>query len=329
MKRMKKIVSLLMAVVLIAAVFTACGNPPAKDAQSPSVQTSQSAQASQPAASAQPSDTQAAGSVTDMLGKTVTLEGTPKTVISLAPSITEVLFALGEGAKVIGVDVNSDYPKETSTIEKVGDFNGPDIEKITALKPDIVFAGNTLQKDAITALEKLGFTVVAAEATDYEGIYKSIELIANVMDKQDKGNEINASLQADVEETAKKAAALTKHPSIYYAISFGQMGNWTSGPGSFVNTIMEKAGFTCVTADGGDEWMEYPLEQLVSKNPDILLLSSDVGKVEDIKKENGYKDLNAVKNDKVYLADADILSRPGVRVNEAMQFLYDILQKNQ
>ena len=323
-----------MAVVLMAAIFTACGNPPAKDAQSPSVQTTQSAQTSQPAASAQPSETKAAGaagagSVTDMLGKTVTLKGTPKTVISLAPSITEVLFALGEGAKVIGVDVNSDYPKEASAIEKVGDFNGPDIEKITALKPDIVFAGNTLQKDTITALQKLGFTVVAAEATDYEGIYKSIELIANVMDKKDKGNEINASLKAEVEETAKKAAALTKHPSIYYAISFGQMGNWTSGPGSFVNTIMEKAGFTCVTADGGDEWMEYPLEQLVSKNPDVLLLSSDVGKVEDIKKENGYKDLSAIKNDKVYLADADILSRPGVRVNEAMQFLYDILQKNQ
>jgi iron complex transport system substrate-binding protein len=299
MKQTKKLLALLLALAL-ALSFAACAAPKTE-----------------------------ASSLTDMLGQKVETPATVQSVVSLAPSITEILFALGEGGKVKGVDINSDYPAEAAAIQKVGDFNGPDIEKVAALKPDVVFAANTLQKDAIASLQKLKLNVVSAEATDYDGIFTSVSLISNIMGKGAEGEKLNASVKKAIEDIAAKGAKLAKHPSIYFVISFGDMGNWTSGPGSFINTLMEKCGFTPATADGGDEWMEYPLEQLVSKNPDIIIVSSDVGTADSLKNENGYKDLAAVKEGRVYTVDADIVSRPGVRAGEAMQILYDILEKNQ
>jgi len=304
MKKMKKIpkaLALLIALMLTASVFASC-------AAAPKV---------------------ASSAVTDMLGRSVTLPAVTNTIVSIVPSTTEIIFALGAGGKVKGVDVYSNYPAETEKIEKVGDFNGPAIEKIMALKPDVVFAGY-VNEDTVSALEKLGITVVVTESKGYDGIYSSIALIAQVLGVKDKGDALIDSTKARVDAIAAKAAAKMKHPSAYYVISFGETGgNWTSGPGSFINTLLEKVGFVCATADAKAEWLEYPLEQLVKKDPDILLLSSDVGKPEDLLKENGYKDLSAVKNGKVYLVDADILSRPGVRVGEAMEFLYAILEKNQ
>lgn len=305
MRTAKKALNLVLAVMLAAVMLAACAPAPDKPpAQSPA-------------------------QVTDMLERNVAIGGAPDTIVSLVPSTTEILFALGAGDKIKGVDAFSNYPAETAQIEKAGDFNGPDMEKIAALKPDVVFAGY-INKDTVMALEKLGITVVVTEAKNYDGIYESIALIAQVLGKKSEGDALIKSTKDKVDGVAKKAAAFTKHPSVYYVISFGEAGgNWTSGPGSFINTLFEKAGFTCATADGEAEWLEYPLEQLVQKDPDILLLASDVGQAEDLQKENGYKDLTAVKNGKVYVVDANILSRPGVRVGEAMELLYGILEKNQ
>jgi iron complex transport system substrate-binding protein len=337
MKTMKKTLLATLALLLLLTAAAGCapkadagGTPAASVSQQTPAGSTVTAAPESPAESVSeaPSAAKWPVTVTDLKGRKVEIKSEPKTVVSLAPSLTEILFALGAGDLVKGVDGNSNYPAEAKEIEKVGDFNGADLEKITALKPDVVFAG-TMQKDAVTALEKLGIPTVVAEADDYEGIYTSVAMTAEILGKKEEGAALIAKTKDSVEKTAAKGTALKKHPSAYYVISYGSQGNWTSGPGSFINTLLEKAGFTCATADGSSAWMEYPLEQLLTKNPDVLLLSSDLGKAEDLAKENVYKELSAVKNGKVYPVDANILSRPGVRVGDAMDLLYGILEKNQ
>ena len=256
----------------------------------------------------------------DAMGNEVSASAIPEaelTIVSTAPSATEILFALGCGDNIVGVDVSSIYPEEAAAIEKVGDFNGFDVEKVIALNPSVVFAGNGLQHEDIAALEKAGLNVVAVEATYYDDIAKSITMIGDVVGKKDEAAALNQQI-ADVEKTVKeKTAALTQKPSVYYVMGIGEYGNWTSGKGSFINTIIEMAGGTPITNDATSEWLEYPVEDLVKMDPDILLVSSRVAE-DDLKAATGYSDMTAIKEGHYYIVDAGVIELPGPRIGEAL-----------
>jgi iron complex transport system substrate-binding protein len=318
MKRTTTILTILLAVLMLLA---ACSPSQPEKSAAPTQEAPQQSEAAEPTPSAEATEPDeeepSVRTVTDVLSRTVDVPEKVEKVISLAPSCTEILFALGEGDKVIGVDSFSNYPAETEAIDKVGDFSGPNLEAIVEKAPDVVFAGNGLQEDAITSLENLGIAVVAAEARAFEGIEDSIRLMAEVMNAstvQDVIDEMNDGIA----QAEAVGAALAEKPSVYYAMSYGEMGNWTSGPGSFINTLIEKAGGVCVTADAPVEWLEYNLEQLALDDPDIILVSSDMGSDADLSTATGYENLSAVKNGKVYVISADIASRPGPRIAEAM-----------
>ena len=314
---MKKIyVSVLSLALACALVLSGCA--PASPGASPSP--SQSAALEESAASASaPGNT-----FTDMLGNQVTIKATDK-IISLAPSTTETLYALGDGDKIIGVDSSSNYPADAKTKPVVGDFNGPNVEKIVSISPDVVFCGNTLQKDQIAQMQNLGLTVVATEAVSFDDIPKSIELMGSIMGKQDAAKAIVDKINTAVADAKQKAPKSQK--SVYYVMSFGDAGNWTSGPGSFINTIIATAGGTPITKDAKDEWLDYPTESLVKADPDIIMVASDAGSLDDLKKTQGYTDLTAIKNGKVYVVDADVLSRPGPRIADAISMVSDLLNK--
>ncbi|MFA5675364.1 MAG: helical backbone metal receptor [Christensenellales bacterium] len=256
----------------------------------------------------------------DAMGNKVhTIEG-ELAIVSTAPSATEILFALGCGEKIVGIDVYSTYPPETSKITVVGDFNGFDIEKVIALEPNVVFAGNGLQHQDIAALENAGLYVVAAEATYYEDIENSIALIGTVVGRQQQAAALIAQLNNAERAAREKANELKTAPAVYYVMS---TDGWTSGKGSFINGIIEMSGGICVTADTEREWPQYPIEQLVLKDPDILLVSSWITE-DDLKSAPGYKDLTAIKNGNYYFVNSDIIERPGPRVAEALATLSDI-----
>ncbi len=267
------------------------------------------------------------GEVTDIMGRKVTISKTPEKIISLAPSATEILFALGLGDRVVGVDAYSDYPAETQNIEKIGDFDGPNIEKILDLKPDLVIAGNKLQEKTIQQLEDLKVPTVAVESSTFDNIYGSIQLVGKVTGAQDQAQELVDSMMKKVEGIKEKVKDAEK-PTVYYVMSYGEMGNWTSGPGSFINDLMTLAGGDCVTKDGGAPWMEYSLETLIEKDPDVLIVSSDMGteaNLEELKNTNGYKDLTAVKEGKVYMVDANLVTRPGPRIVDGLEAIAKVL----
>jgi iron complex transport system substrate-binding protein len=256
---------------------------------------------------------------TDAMGATVAPVDTAELrIVSTAPSATEILFALGCGDNVVGVDVSSTYPAETADIEKVGDFNGFDIEKVISLEPTVVFAGNGLQNEDIAKLKEAGINVVASEATYYDDIASSITLIGSVVGKETEAAALNEQIK-QVETTVKdKAATFTDKPSVYYVMGIGEYGNWTSGKGSFINSVIEMTGGTCVTANTDKEWLEYPVEDLVTADPDILLVSQWVAEA-DLTAAVGYADLAAIKDKHYYFISPDIIERPGPRIAEAMQ----------
>lgn len=300
---MKKLMGLLITFVMIAALVTGCAA---------------GGSASEAAPTPVPKDIMEEN--VDAMGNEVASvePEAALTIVSTAPSATEILFALGCGGNIVGVDAYSTYPEETANIEVVGDFNGFDPEKVISLNPTVVFAGNGLQSEDIAVLEEAGLNVVAVEATYYDDIANSITLIGSVVDKADEAAALNAQIADAAKAVEEKSATFTEKPSVYYVMSMGESGNWTSGEGSFINTVISMAGGAPITAGSESEWLEYPVEDLVKTDPDILIVSDYVME-EDLVNETGYKDLTAVKEGHCHFINTDIISRPGPRITEALQ----------
>lgn len=248
-------------------------------------------------------------------------------IVSTVPSATEILFALGCGEQIVGIDISSTFPAETADIVKIGDYNGFDFEAIIALEPDVVFVGYTIQDTQVEQLKNAGIHTASVEARSLTDISNSILTIGAEVGKGPEAEALVDSINAKIIEVKDAAASMTKSPTVYYVMGFGEYGNWTSGKGSFINDMIEAVGGTCVTADTGNAWIEYPMEDLILADPDILLVSSYIS-LEDLKADPAYAELTAVKNGAVYSVLSDIIERPGPRVTEALTEIQRILQEN-
>ncbi|MEX1308025.1 MAG: ABC transporter substrate-binding protein [Eubacteriales bacterium] len=246
------------------------------------------------------------------------------TIISTAPSITEILFALGVGDQIVGVDASSNYPAEANDIERVGDYSGFDIEKVVGLEPSIVFAGNGLQNEQITALTDVGIKVIAVEPTYYDDIATSIMLIGEQIDKTDEAQALIDEIDAVAVAVENNSLAMTSHPTVYYAMTIGDSGYWTSGEGSFINTIIEMAGGNCITAGSDTEWPEYSAEDIIAADPDVLIVSSWITE-ESLLADPVMSELSAVINGNYLFISDDLINRPGPRIIETMTTIQDYL----
>nr|MDD6336055.1 ABC transporter substrate-binding protein [bacterium] len=304
MKHMTRALCLLAALVLAIGLF-GCGQP----ATSPTNGTPDPA-----------NDTL---SLTDLMGTTYTRNkaDVPQKIVSLTASNTEILFALGLGDKVVGVDAFSDTPAEAQNKEIIGDYNGPNLEKIVALEPDLIVAGNKLQKETIEMLRSNKLTVICAEASTLDEIEASITLIGAACGVEGEAAKLLDTMNAQRKAIVDKLAAATSQPKVYYAMSYGDFGDWSAGPGSFIDEMIGLCQGKNVThgLENCPPWPMYALETLISDDPDIILLSSDTGTVEAFTGANGYKDLRACKEGKVYLVDANATGRPGPRIYEALE----------
>jgi len=260
--------------------------------------------------------------VTDDFGYNVTIEKVPKKIVSLAPSNTEILFALGLGDKIAGVTDYCNYPPEALNKTKVGGYSTINIEKIVALKPDLVVAayGNGIEN--IETLRNLNITVVALNPQNIDDIKKNIELLGKVTGTEENASklidQINEKIDAvkDVVEGKKRVrvAHIIWHDPIYI-----------SGNNTFINEIITIAGGENVFADL-DGYVAINIENLIEKNPGVIIVSSGGGMggkknvVYDwVVSDERLKGINAVKNGRVYVIDADIISRPSYRIVEAVE----------
>jgi iron complex transport system substrate-binding protein len=274
---------------------------------------------------ATPEPTAAGLSGIDVLGKEIKLTAAPQRIVSLTPSNTEILFALGLGSKVIGVDAISNYPAEVANIEKVGDFNGPNLEKIAGLKPDLVLAGNKLQKDIIDKLQALGLTVAATEGTTYQSTYDTITLVGALTGAADQAKTLTDDMRRKEQIVKDAIKDKASDKSAYVCISYGQFGDYSAGPGTFPYEIVEMCGAKNLTEGMPVEWPQMSLEDIVKKDPAVVLLSSDLGDAATFIGTEGYKNLSASKNQQVFTVTSDTCMRPGPRLVEGFREFAQVL----
>ena len=314
---MKTLSRLLLPLFLLSILLTFAGctdtSQPASSPESPS--------APEPEVSASVSpDTYYPVEITDFLGNTTQIDASDR-IISLTASSTQILMALGQEDHIVGIDAYSEAYLPGKEI--VGDYSGPDIEKITSLEPDLVIAANSIQQEAIDQLRSLDIPVIAAEPTTWDQVAEGFEMIGTATANVAGADALKEQLDKTV--ASVKAVAPSDPVSCYYVLSYGSAGNWTSGRGSFINTMMELAGGDPVTRNVDSPWLEYPLEDLISADPACIILGSGAGTLEDFMHTAGYEDLEAVKEGHVYMVDSDLITIPSQSLNEGLLAVSEIM----
>lgn len=257
--------------------------------------------------------------VVDFKGRNIVLDKIPQRIVSLSPSNTETLFALGAGEKVVGVTSYCDYPEEAEKVQRIGTFEEPNMELIKKAQPDVVLAGY-LKKEAVKALEGMGIPVIVTEAESFEEIYKSIGIIGKLTGTAAKAEEIITDMKNKIAEIEAKVKD-KKKPAVFYVVWADPL--MTAGSNTFINDVIKAAGGINV-AEKVERWANYSVEELIRDNPDMLvaaLHSTDEGMTkEDLKKSRIFNKLECVRQGRIYvMSDDNIISRPGPRIVQAIE----------
>lgn len=258
--------------------------------------------------------------VTDDTGAEITFDKVPEKVISLQPSNTEILFALGQGEKVVGVTDFDNYPEEAKEIKRVSDSMNINAEEIIGLKPDAIIAYTIGDENTLKPLKDAGIPIfVIQSALTFEDVYGDIEQIAEVMGVEEKGAELITDIKEQIAAVGEKVATIENKEKVYFEISPAPE-IYTTGTETFQQEILEHAGVENVFADQSG-WIKVSDEEILKRNPNTIITNVTYveNAVEELKSRSGWNKLSAVKNNKVFLVDSDVMSRPGPRIGEAVE----------
>ncbi|HQE01424.1 MAG: ABC transporter substrate-binding protein [Firmicutes bacterium] len=256
----------------------------------------------------------------DDFGREVTLEEPAQKVVSLVPSVTEIMFALGAGELVVGVSAYCNYPEAALDVPRVGDFDGPNLEAIVALEPDLVVAAS-LHKETVEALEDLGIPVLALDPMTFEEIYANILLLARAIGEEQAGEELVTAMKNRLAAVAEALGELEadERPVVFYENWYP--GIWTAGEDTFIDEIIAWAGGRNL-AWGISRWTEIQEEEVLARNPDIIIHGYyEPWPVESFAQREGWEAVKAVQQGRIYFIDPDIISRTGPRVTDAVEEL--------
>lgn len=258
--------------------------------------------------------------VKDDFGNEVSFEKAPERIISLAPSNTEILFALGLDDKVVGVTTFDDYPEEVLEIEKIGDFTGINLEKIIELNPDLVISYGPGDGDENARLREAGIEVIGFEPESIDEIIETINKIGQLTGKESEAKALTESMIKKRDEIINKIKNAPK-VKVFYEIWHDPL--MAAGPGSFMDHLMTLAGGDNIAKDAKDEYPQFDLEQLIERNPDVYLTSADMPEKtpEAMMARPGFENISAMKSGRVYVLEPNIVSRPGPRIVEALEIV--------
>lgn len=316
MRNMKRKFSLLFLISVLSFTLVACSSDN-KDSKEDDKNRAQVVEEFKPEATKYPL------TITDSYDREVVLESEPGRLISVAPNVTETIYAINRGAKLVGRTDFDDYPEYVEGVDSIGSLEEPNIETIIDLAPDLVIASNKFEKEDIEQLEEEGVNVlVVGGKEDFAGAYELIKEIGIAIDAQSEAKEVIEEMDKTITETKEKVKG-EKQKSVYYVVGYGKEGDFTAGGDTFIGKMIEMAGGTNIAHDS--EGWSYSLDKLIEKDPEILIVSDREGVKDDIMKAEGYKDLTAVKEGNVHTIDEDILDRHGPRLSEALLELSNII----
>ncbi|RLI84423.1 cobalamin-binding protein [Archaeoglobales archaeon] len=264
--------------------------------------------------------------IVDDFGFKITINKKPERIVSLAPSNTENLFALGLGDKIIGVTDYCNYPPEALNKTKIGGFTTINIEKILELNPDLVVAAYGNGQQNVETMKNLGLTVVAFNPKSIKDIEKDILILGKITGKEEKAEEIIDFMEKKVNESRNE---FKKKPKVMHILWHDPI--WVSGSDTFINEIIGIAGGENAFSDLKG-WKIVSKEDIISRSPEVILVSSGSGMggkgknyiYEWVIKE---LDIDAVRKGHVYLVDADLISRPSYRIVFALENVSSILRE--
>ena len=268
--------------------------------------------------------------LTDGLNRTITLPGPAQSVISLAPSNTEILFALDAGEQVVGRDAASNYPEEALTLADIGDtFIGLNTETIVSLAPDLILAAEITPVEYVAQLEQLGLTVYwLANPLDLDGLYTNLQIVGELVGREEKAVELIASLQTRASAVTDALADISDRPTVFYELDASDAAApWTAGAGTFIDLLITTAGGQNVGGAIQGDYGQISIEQLLVQNPVVILLGDAVYgvTVESVAQRAGWGQLAAVQNNQVFPFDDNLVSRPGPRLIDALEQLAALL----
>jgi iron complex transport system substrate-binding protein len=260
---------------------------------------------------------------TDSLQREVTLLQPAQKIVSLAPSNTELLFAIGAGDQVVGRDDFSDYPAEAAQLPTVGGSMGDyNLEAIVSLQPDLVLLSELNSSELVQSLENLGMTVYyLGNPVEIEGLYTNLETLGKITNHETEATTLIDSLKAKVTKVDELIATTTTRPLVFYELDATEPTKpWTAGPGTFVDQLIARAGGTNLGGSLDGAWVQISQEVLILDDPDIILLGDSAYGItsEQVAVRAGWENLKAVTNDQIFPFDDDLVSRPGPRLVDGL-----------
>lgn len=244
--------------------------------------------------------------VRDELGRKVVLPETPRRIVSLAPSITDTVYALGAGPDVVGVSNYTKYPEEAAKKAKVGEPLNPSIETIVALHPDLVLAIEDMNRaETVEQLERLGIPTFVIHPRGISGIYASISNLGNVLDRKKGADDLLTSLQSRERQVRERVKG-KPGPRVFFLLWPDPV--MTAGKNAFITELIEIAGGKSVTDDIARDWPQIGLEAVLARKPDsLILVRGSQLTIEDLKEKPGWNNLEAVRANRVFYVDDRIL----------------------
>jgi iron complex transport system substrate-binding protein len=254
----------------------------------------------------------------------VTIRARPQRIASIAASNTEILYALGLGDRIVGVDEFSDYPEAAKSKPKIGGFFQLNVEPVVALAPDLVLAAGIHSKDYIAAVEGKGLTVVVLAAKDLPGVLDDISLVGQLADVNAEAARVRDGLQGRMDAVGDRLKGAGASPRVYFEVD---PTFYTAGPNSFIDDLIKRAGGANIAADAPSPFPQLSAEAIVAKDPEVIVLSdSGAGgvTVDAVKARPGWAGISAVKSNRVVAIDGNLASRPGPRVVDALEQLAQV-----
>ncbi len=265
--------------------------------------------------------------IKDALNNTLYLCKEPRRIVSLAPNLTEILFAIGAQGKIVGVSNYSNYPKEAEKLPKVGGFFNPSIEKIFALNPQVVLIARGTPLSVINKLRSLGINVFTSDPKTIGDIYKLILTVGEITGNVEQSAALVKQMKEQEEAVLNKTRNIpqSERPKVY--VEIWNNPKMSAGKGTFIDSLIREAGGINIAEDAKGSWPVMSDEDILKANPDVIILLYK-GNIKQVESRPGWNTINAVKNHRVYVENPDIFERPGPRIIQALVKLYNILYGN-
>lgn len=250
----------------------------------------------------------------------------PQRIVSLSPASTEILFAVGAENQIVAVSDFSDYPPQAQNLPKVGGFDGKtlSLEKILSFNPDFVYLTNVMHNHLIPHFESLNIDYYLSDANSFEQVKNEILQIAKITGHPSNGENLVKEIDSAINKINSQNQLLQK-PTVYWEVwnsPFMSVGN-----SSFINDLINTAGGINIFQEIAQAYPTVSEETIVAKNPQIIIIPQNSGiTVDSVKNRKGWSQIDAVKNDKIFIVDDNLLTRSGARIGESAEYLANLFR---